>query len=125
MIITNGNGRQFFVRTVLQGDRYGLNECLTHDKDRPLVEFYDYTYANQKTFGPRGQFVARYYVSTLLKDHRPGTGLCLDGGIPEWNVDAAPYSVVVALLTPLLPKTVSASDQADAALAAAGIQVEE
>jgi hypothetical protein len=107
MIITNENGRQFFVRVVLQGDRYGLDECLMHDTDRPMVEFYDYTYANKKTFGPRGQFVARYYVSTLLKDQRQdnrrGTGLCLDGGVPEWQVDALPLNRVLALLEPLLP----------------------
>jgi hypothetical protein len=108
MIITNANGRQFFVRTVLKGDRYGLDECLTHDTDRPMVEFYDYTYANQKTFGPRGQFVSRYYVSTLLRDQHRGvghgqerSGLCLDGGVPEWQVDAAPLRAVLALLAPL------------------------
>ncbi len=108
MIITNDNGRQFFVRTVLKGDRYGLDDCLTHDAD-PMVEFYDYTFANQKTFGPRGQFVSRYYVSTLLKDHHRLTpGLCLHGGTPEWQVDAAPLRAVLALLAPLLPKTVNA-----------------
>jgi len=86
MIVKNANGREFFVRTVMKGDRYGLEDCLTHEKDDPMVEFYDWKYANQKTFGPRGQFVSRYCLSTLAK--QMGGGLCLDGGIPEWRVDA-------------------------------------
>lgn len=85
MIVKNANGREFFVRTVMKGDRYGLDDCQTHGKDEPMIEFYDYTYANQKTFGPRGQFVSRYGLSTLAG--RPGGGICLDGGVPVWSVD--------------------------------------
>jgi hypothetical protein len=85
MTIHNDKGRPFLVRVVLQGERYGLDDCLTHDKPDPLIEFYDRTYAGPQ-FGERGQFVSRYCARTLA-DHRHGAGLCLDGGISCWTVD--------------------------------------
>jgi hypothetical protein len=36
----------------------------------------------------RGQFVSRYYASTLLDGSGYPTGLCLDGGVAEWAVSA-------------------------------------
>lgn len=101
-VITNATGRRFLVRILCAGDRYGADDCLTwadgsplspsSDKNRPGVEFYDYTYANEKTFGPRGQFVSRYYVDTILKTQ--GTGLDLMGYEPVWKIDAAAMHVV-------------------------------
>ena len=35
---------KFNVRIVNKGDRYGRADCLTHDDDRPMVEFYDRRY---------------------------------------------------------------------------------
>lgn len=76
---------KFNVRLVNTGERYGRDDCLVNDK-APMVEFYDSRYTDP-SFGERGQFVSRYYVSTLLE--RPHhVGLCLDGGIPEWSVSA-------------------------------------
>ena len=82
---------KFNVRLVNTGERYGLDDCLVNDK-APMVEFYDSRYAGA-SFGERGQFVSRYYVSTLL-DRQP-LGLCLDGGVPEWSVSAAGMQQVV------------------------------
>ncbi len=96
MIITNDKGRPFLIRVVRHGDRWGLNDCLVHDKADPLIEFYDYNYANVKTFGERGQFVANYYASTLA-EHAPDRGLCLHGGVDGWEVDAAALAPVIAL----------------------------
>lgn len=79
--------------------RYGLDDCLTHDGG-PMVEFYDATYAGPD-FGPRGQFVSRYYLSTLM-DRRgmPGLyaeyGLCLQGDVPEWVVSARNVAEAIA-----------------------------
>jgi hypothetical protein len=76
------------VRIVEPGDGYGLYNrktgeyALTNSKSAPLVEFYDLD--NDHT--PHGQFVSRYYLSTLLE--RESGGLCLDGGEPKWNVNA-------------------------------------
>ncbi len=74
----------FNVRIVVKGDAYGRNDCLIHDGDEPLVEFYD---AKQDiaTFGPRGQFVSRYYCKTILESDLQ-TGLQLDGGVPQWSI---------------------------------------
>tara|TARA_R110000868_G_scaffold8513_3_gene44072 strand:- start:18543 stop:18839 length:297 start_codon:yes stop_codon:yes gene_type:complete len=76
---------KFNVRVVNTGDKYGLNFCLTHEGDTPMVEFYDARYPHTEY----GQFVARYYVETILEGDGYGpkdSGLCLDGGIPEWTV---------------------------------------
>jgi hypothetical protein len=87
------NGRTFRTRLVRIGEHYGLHDCLTHgakptDRSEPLIEFYDARYADAPGFGPRGQFITRYYVSTLL-DTTPGVALMLHGGEPEWTVDPA------------------------------------
>jgi hypothetical protein len=77
--------RPWRVRFVRKGDRYGLNHCLTHEEAEPLVEFYDREFAGD-TFPDEGQFVSRYYVSTLLK--RGGGALNLDDGIEAWSISA-------------------------------------
>ena len=73
----------FNVRIVNTGDTYGRNDCLVNDKET-LVEFYDKRYEHE--IG-RGQFVSRYYASTLL-DSGCSHGLALDCGVPEWTVSA-------------------------------------
>jgi len=93
---TSPEGLSFAVRIVVQGDRYGRDGCLTHEKQEPMVEFYDASQAGRWDdiyTGHLGQFTGgRYYVSTL-KDHR--TALSLDGGVPSWTVTGA--SLVAAM----------------------------
>jgi hypothetical protein len=99
MLITNDKGRRFFVRFVYQGERYGLNDCLTHKEPEPMVEFYDDTYseANGGKFGERGQFVSRYSTSVLAAWSGSGNaGICLDGGNREaWSVNAEALRPVI------------------------------
>lgn len=85
--VTNGAGRDFLVRIVTRGGKYGLRDCLTHDKSDPLVEFYDKTYREGR-FAERGQFVSRYYLSTLNERRDEERGLGLDGGVSAWVVTA-------------------------------------
>ncbi len=106
MRITNLEGRHFNVRIVRIGDSYGLDDCLTHGEkmgkdSSPMVEFYDLSYTTK--FGPRGQFVSRYYVSSILGkceflgkglDAEMGIGLDLDGGVAGWSIDADAMDVV-------------------------------
>ena len=95
--VVNDAGRVFNVRLVRQGEAYGLDDCLTHDKADPLVEWYDATYEGVHGVGPWGQFVASYCYSTLTgqdgwsrNDYRNGSrGLSLDGGEPLWRVSGA------------------------------------
>ena len=82
---------KFTVRFVNKGDTYGRNFCLTHDKDEPMIEFYDARYPHTEF----GQFVSRYYVKTL-RGHTGG--LILDGGIPEWTVSSAGMEQVQNLI---------------------------
>lgn len=72
------------VRLVRQGGRYGRQDCLTHRDTEPLVEFYD-ARADEAKFGPRGQFVSRYFAATIAK-FPPERGLALDFGVPAWTV---------------------------------------
>lgn len=84
MTVVNQNGIPFHVRLVEQGEKFGLERCLTHDNINPLVEFYDARYT--KGFDLLGQFVSRYYLSTLLRIEERG-GLCLNGEILDWYID--------------------------------------
>ena len=93
--VTTLAGRTFVVRLVEEGDTYGREDCLTYRDRRPKVEFYDATYAD-RGFGPRGQFVSRYYLDSLTGEDRFSqgdlrvgmNGLVLDYGVPAWKLDA-------------------------------------
>lgn len=111
----------FYVRVVFRGDGYGLFRCAdggvgiaraadgkhacVHDKDEPMVEFYDSRHPHDPVeFGVdnarRGQFVSRYYLSTLLADAagRPDHigGIALDGSVPAWTLDKASFQLALA-----------------------------
>lgn len=97
--ITNQNGRSFNLLVIEAGDQYGRDNCLTHEEGKePTVEFYDATYQGKNEDWLFGQFVSRYYITTLLATYnRPGypNGLCLDGGVAAWNVDAPAMAVAL------------------------------
>src|SRR5690606_39865054 len=50
---------------LLNGDSYGLNGCLIHEENDPMIEFYDTRYHLSNDWEGLGQFVSRYYLSTL------------------------------------------------------------
>ncbi len=105
------SGIRWCVRIVFEGDDYGRNHCLEHDKDDPLIEFYDMDSraadlmrgSDDKTeayLGKEyGQFVSRYYYSTLKMRDPLGKGsaladwskrgLNLHGGVDRWSVSSA------------------------------------
>jgi len=82
-IVNEETGRKFNVKILRKGDRYGLNKCRLHEKDDPLVEFYDAQFKQD----PEGSFISRYYADTLLGRSKLSRGdislgkrgLCLDG----------------------------------------------
>lgn len=103
--VVNEAGRAFNVRLVRRGDRYGLNDCLVHDKDEPLVEFWDATYENDPRFTRGlGQFASRYCLGTLTGKpgyygHDPrhnSRGITLCGHVPEWTVTGENVADVIA-----------------------------
>ena len=75
---------RFVARVITKGEPYGREGSGLVASDM-IVEFYDAKHLDR--FGPIGQFVTRYYASTL-RDHGDAQGLCLDGGVPEWQIDA-------------------------------------
>lgn len=91
---TATNGITFLARRVDEGDRYGLDNCLTHPGSDPLIEFYDARHPHCEY----GQFVSRYCLSTLQK-HNPECGLDLHGGERDWKIDAASVGAVLKALT--------------------------
>ena len=93
--VVNDAGRAFNIVLVRGGDRYGLNDCLVNEAVEPMVEFYDATYEDDERFVKgRGQFVARYYLSTLTE--RRGGGLDLCGHEPAWKVTGQNVAVALA-----------------------------
>lgn len=83
----------FAVVLVREGDKYGRDNCLTHDGE-PMVEFYDVRSAGKRGFTKLGQFVSRYYLKTLTE--RPVGGINLDGGVPEWTIAADPVAAALS-----------------------------
>jgi hypothetical protein len=83
-----GTFGSFTFTLVRRGEAYGLKGCLTHDREDPLVEVYDARYAGKPGFTTAGQFISRYYLSTLRKHTG---GLSLHGGVPEWTLSAATF----------------------------------
>lgn len=81
---TSDQGIPFVVRIVRKGDRFGLDGCLKHEGDEPMIEFYDARFDHNPWLPFVGQFVSRYYLTTLIT-HRGG--LILDGGVPAWSID--------------------------------------
>lgn len=94
------NGITFNVRRVNQGDKYGLDNCLTHKDEKPMIEFYDsrYSFHSDEHGNMLGQFISRYFLENLLfnfvteKPRQDHEGICLDGGIPDWCMDGAALS---------------------------------
>lgn len=86
---------KYNVRIVNTGDKYGRNDCLTNDNEQ-LIEFYDTRFNHKSSMG-RGQFVSRYYTSTILGGDY-SNGLCLDGGIPEYTVSPESMKQIVEYL---------------------------
>lgn len=83
-IFTNSDGRDFLVRVVPVGAWRDKEKKFINDKS-PGVCFYDTEYADDGTFGPWGQFVARYHVSTML-EHGPNH-LVMNGSVANWFID--------------------------------------
>ena len=90
--ITSDKGRRFAVTILKNGDAYGLDNCLTVDGGA-LVEF-----ELLRDDGKAPYFISRYYLKTLIKPGRLGTGLCLEGSAPEYDVNADAMTIITLWL---------------------------
>lgn len=88
--IQGPSGIKFSTRRVDKGDLYGKQGALIHEEDEAMIEFYDTRFP----FDLLGQFIARYYISTLLA-HDAKKGLDLHGDVPDWKIDAASLQRVI------------------------------
>ena len=89
----NTAGVEFAARIINEGDKYGRDDCLTHNESKPLIEFHDMD---------MGVFVSRYYVDTLTGecewsngDSRK-TGINLEGSVSKWFVTAEQVKIALA-----------------------------
>lgn len=94
--IFNCKAQDFTIRVVSKGQKYGLNNCLTHDSHDHLVEFYATKWAS-KEFGVFGQFLSRYYFSTILDSKYP-SGLRLWGDDDSTTLTADEMAQIKAVL---------------------------
>lgn len=115
LVTTDHSGIEWGVKLLLEGDKYGLDNCLTHDEEDPLVEFYDRQHADADA--PEGQFVSRYNLSTLLKsdgyddvNERWARGLSLHGGVEAWTVSGTLYSAAMERIVEHLQLTCMEED---------------
>lgn len=120
MTFTSFRGMPMLARLIRLGDRYGLDGCITHalengytSFEEPLIEFYtligDDKDGSLSWDGVKGYwFVSRYYLSTFMgtceysRDGGPvKNGLSLDGGYPEYDLDAQDCQKVAAWIESL------------------------
>jgi len=118
MTFTSFRGMPMLALLVRLGDRYGFNGCITHGdkhthRKEPLIEFYiligDDTEGTLAWDGVKGYwFISRYYLSTFLGKSKYSfnggpvrNGLSLDGGYPEYDLDAQDCQKVAAWIESL------------------------
>lgn len=102
------DGYPMCVRLIMPGDGYGMWTAETKTwamtlpaGSAPLVEFFDKRYMHT----PFGQFTGgRYHLETMANAIKKKGGLLLDGGIPEWAVDAASMQLVGKFLAPAIER---------------------
>ena len=101
--VTNDAGKEFAVVLLMSGAKYGLNDCLTMDDESgPVVEFHELIPETCGSIeGTKLNFISRYFLDTLKESWgeraRDVTGICLDGGVPEWSIDAETMQYIVSL----------------------------
>lgn len=95
----------FNVVVIFKGEKYGLNDCLTHENEIPLVEFFDARYNHTEY----GQFTGgSYFAATLLgldgycSEIGSEGGLCLQGDISQWYIDVDTCKLIATWLKNIL-----------------------
>ena len=87
--IDNERNQPWTIRIVEEGDKYGRDDCLTYEKEEPVIEFYDgeNLFDKQESDGTMlGQFVSRYYISTIMD------GKGLDAKMLEMKLASIPWA---------------------------------
>ncbi len=74
----------------LNGEAFTNSKRAPHDKEDPIIRFMDMRYSPEEG----GSMLSSYYLSTFLGCEAKGHGLCLDGGRPQFNLEASQVSDV-------------------------------
>lgn len=98
--VTNQVGRRFEVRCIGKGTRYGLNDCLLHDRDDPLIEFTDVTPPGGLAPVAEPGFVARFPAAAFLG--RGGADVWLFGRDVAWRLSPEQVRQVTEWIQALL-----------------------
>lgn len=101
MIVRNANGREFTVRVIRKGERYGYENRAIHTHAIPLIIFYDRKHMAKPEFSEFGQQVSAYRADTIAS-HVPGVGLDLHMGVDAWKVDGEALRPVITLARELI-----------------------
>lgn len=97
--VTTDKGLVLNVKRVDPGEYYGRNQCVKCKPEETLIEFWDARFSH---ISPLGQFVSRYCLSTLI-EHAPYEGINLDGGVADWEIDAAALRLALWEVAGLIP----------------------
>ncbi|MGB0818154.1 MAG: hypothetical protein ACPGQQ_04520 [Candidatus Puniceispirillaceae bacterium] len=62
--------------------------------EEPTVAFYDFDLRGE-TFGEFGQFTGGSYFAETLLDRSDTRGICLHGGVDDWNVGGEAFFNIV------------------------------
>jgi hypothetical protein len=105
VLIAHAKTQDFTVRVVSKGQKYGHNNCLTHESLDPLVEFYATKYTGE-AFGCFGQFCSRLRLSQLLES--ASNPWHMDLSIDSWYLTADEMdSIKVSLQRHLTPQVLA------------------
>lgn len=86
LIVPGIDNRPFFAFVTRE---HGYNE-----DNGPIVEIYDAS-QSEEVFGPKGQFVSSYYLSTLQKTKANNRALPMYGPVPAWTLEAWAVQAIV------------------------------
>jgi hypothetical protein len=77
------------------GDRWGTTFKTVINK--PTVAFFDVNTTLPEVYYPSGQYIASYYVDTLL-GHNPNSSLILNAEVPNWRMSSHGVAQLINLL---------------------------
>tara|TARA_B100001559_G_C16382368_1_gene567213 strand:+ start:549 stop:1001 length:453 start_codon:yes stop_codon:yes gene_type:complete len=115
-------GKEWRAQLILKGDKWGLDNCYTHEKNEPMIEFFDMDYPD--TFGEEGQAVSMYSLGTLSYENNPMSredlikadardpkvGLDLQGDVDGWEISGPCLTEVLNALKDMYIKSIIAPE---------------
>lgn len=70
-------------------------------KQEPIESYSEptvYIFDRRGDHTPNGQLVSSYFLNTFFQKHTRSAGLCLVGGVPEWQLSSNEVSILGDLL---------------------------